>query len=271
MSSLTFHSPLSLQARLIWATRTSNPLQAKLHYRAGITIWHVETGGVKLEGAGYQQTFEAPCCLVLGEGWISHTFLPESTLTSVSVRILSNDGPLFTLPPVWPIRVEDLPADTKNLVKFYDQRAEERDSRENALFQVELHLALGRWCWQLAQLVTRDLENPFVPPIRHPGLRQGMVWLYNQRRAERITEQEIAKVAGMSVSHFKRVFQREMGVPLREYFRRAKVDACIEALIHTDKPVKQIGVELGFATSGNFVRWFRKHFDQTPVTYRGSH
>jgi len=268
----SIHFPPALETHLIWATRMRNPVQRpKPHYRPGITIWHLETGSVEIKSASRHDRFQAPIGLILGAGWCAHKFAPESLLTSISIRVLSNTGPVFALPTVFPIEVKHLPRTAPELVRYYSEWTEPRDSASYALFQLRLHKALASLCFDLGNIVARELKQPFVQPIKHAGLRQSILWWRAQPMAERITEPELARQGGMSVSHFKRVFQKEMGMSLREYLRRTKADACVEALLHTDKSIKEIGFELGFSEPANFVRWFRQQFNITPGGYRESH
>lgn len=272
IEELKTHAPLSLDTRLLWATRVVDPLQmSKLHYRVGVTVWKLEKGAVRIRTAQEVHDFEAPCCILLGAGWSAHSFAPKSVLCSVSVRVVSNEGPLFVLPLVLEIDFADLPGEMEELIDYFGNRARKRDSRDDALYRLNLQAVLSRWCLHLGRLACGKVAEPFAHGIRHPGLRKAMMWWHDQPQTENITEPELARAGGLSVSHFKRMFQNELGMSLREYRCRVKMEACVEALLHTEKSIKEIGLELGFAEPSSFVRWFRKYFNQTPKGYRDSH
>ncbi|WP_459640649.1 helix-turn-helix domain-containing protein [Flavobacterium sp. CGRL2] len=42
-------------------------------------------------------------------------------------------------------------------------------------------------------------------------------------------------------------------------------------LAHTNENVKEISYELGFEEPTNFIKYFRKHSNSTPVEFRESH
>ena len=39
-------------------------------------------------------------------------------------------------------------------------------------------------------------------------------------------------------------------------------------LVHTNQSVKEVGFELGFEEPTNFVKYFRKHMDYTPLEFK---
>jgi AraC family transcriptional activator of pobA len=42
-------------------------------------------------------------------------------------------------------------------------------------------------------------------------------------------------------------------------------------LVHTSQSIKQVGHELGFEEPTNFIKYFKKHSEQTPIEFRVSH
>lgn len=42
-------------------------------------------------------------------------------------------------------------------------------------------------------------------------------------------------------------------------------------LVHTSQPIKQVGFELGFEEPTNFIKYFKKHVEQTPIEFRERH
>ena len=92
---------------------------------------------------------------------------------------------------------------------------------------------------------------------------------YVQRHlSEPITTEEIAAHCSLSRQHLSRRFTREAGMPLAAFVRNEKTEEAKRLLRYTDKTVSAIGLYLGFADQGHFVRVFRETVGMTPGEYR---
>jgi AraC family transcriptional regulator of arabinose operon len=81
-------------------------------------------------------------------------------------------------------------------------------------------------------------------------------------------EPELARLSGLSLSQFKRLFVRDLGLTPREWLNRKRLEAARVRLRETTAPVKRIGYELGFRSPNHFSSWFRKQTGRTPGRFR---
>ena len=84
----------------------------------------------------------------------------------------------------------------------------------------------------------------------------------------KITIPEIAAYAELSPNYMSSLFAAEMGISIHNYIQREKVVIACNLLMHTERPVSEIAVYLGFKTQSNFSAVFRKWKNMSPSEYR---
>jgi AraC-like DNA-binding protein len=77
-----------------------------------------------------------------------------------------------------------------------------------------------------------------------------------------------AKEAGLSRAHFFRLFQSSIGVPPKFYFNVVRMEKAVDAVLHHNFQVGEIGERLGFAEPAHFTRFFRDHAGVSPREFR---
>jgi YesN/AraC family two-component response regulator len=77
-----------------------------------------------------------------------------------------------------------------------------------------------------------------------------------------------AREAGMSRSHFSRVFRKVMGLSYQDYLNRRRIAKARNLLRTTPQTVTEIALSLGFADSTGFGRIFKKLTGYTPSACR---
>ncbi|MCF7838295.1 MAG: helix-turn-helix domain-containing protein [Candidatus Marinimicrobia bacterium] len=113
----------------------------------------------------------------------------------------------------------------------------------------------------LAGLGMRD-ENPVA-------VRLQRAQRYLQTHCARsVTRAEVARVAGMSPSHFSHTFGAYCGHSFREALLRCRLDLAAEKLRRTHEPIAAIALECGFCDQSHFGKAFRRHTGCAPSAYR---
>lgn len=78
----------------------------------------------------------------------------------------------------------------------------------------------------------------------------------------------LARLCGMSESHFSREFRRSMGLPPHQYVLKLRLERACEALLRTDASMAEIAADCGFTNASHFSRAFAQRFGQPPATFR---
>jgi transcriptional regulator GlxA family with amidase domain len=78
----------------------------------------------------------------------------------------------------------------------------------------------------------------------------------------------LAKIAGLSVTHFDRLFVSQVGCGVRAYIRNRRLDEGCRLLTQTTLSVKQIAARVGYSAPGAFSRDFRWRHGTTPTCFR---
>jgi AraC-like DNA-binding protein len=83
-----------------------------------------------------------------------------------------------------------------------------------------------------------------------------------------ITNQQLARLAHMSVRAFERKFHGSFHVTPQKYLRKLQMRMASRALVYTSQALAEVAVSCGFADQSHFTREFRRHFGRTPRDYR---
>lgn len=85
---------------------------------------------------------------------------------------------------------------------------------------------------------------------------------------ERITVDELARLAHLSTSQFTRQFNRLFKMTPAKYLTRIRINAACSLLTRTDLDLSLIASRCGFHDASHFVKQFKKQMAMTPGAYR---
>ena len=77
-----------------------------------------------------------------------------------------------------------------------------------------------------------------------------------------------AKEAGLSRSHFFRLFESSVGVPPKVYLNVVRMERAVDAVLNQSASVCHISKQLGFVEPAHFTRFFRNHAGVSPREFR---
>jgi AraC-like DNA-binding protein len=86
--------------------------------------------------------------------------------------------------------------------------------------------------------------------------------------AEPLDVAGLARVAGISPSHFVRSFAAAFGETPIRYLTRRRIERAQDLLRHANLTVTEVCTAVGFASLGSFSARFRELVGQTPTAYR---
>jgi ligand-binding sensor protein/AraC-like DNA-binding protein len=79
---------------------------------------------------------------------------------------------------------------------------------------------------------------------------------------------DMAYLCNISPSYFSKIFKRETGQSFPMFVNQLKLQKAKELLATTDQPIINISLDLGYEDCGYFIKVFKKHEGETPVTFR---
>ena len=85
---------------------------------------------------------------------------------------------------------------------------------------------------------------------------------------EAMREANLAKVSRYSVSHFRFLFKKEVGVSVQEFILKTRLSYAAYSLINTNSSVLKIALESGFGNISYFNKAFLKFYHCSPSQYR---
>jgi AraC family transcriptional regulator len=86
--------------------------------------------------------------------------------------------------------------------------------------------------------------------------------------AEEHSLEAMAAVAGVTQSHFCRLFKKATGISPHQYVMKARLDRAQQMLVQTDLSLAALSEATGFTSQSHFSRAFRAWFGTAPSDYR---
>jgi len=86
--------------------------------------------------------------------------------------------------------------------------------------------------------------------------------------SSRIHIKQLARLVGLSASHFCRAFKYSFGASPRAYVLRRRIEVAQALMLTTPAPLSAIAVSCGMCDQQHFTRSFRRIVGETPSTWR---
>ena len=108
----------------------------------------------------------------------------------------------------------------------------------------------------------------YLPHLRHArSLRRALTYIREHSRTP-LRVADAAAAAGMSTSHFSRVFREEIGETFVFYVNRVRCEEAVALLRQTDLSVQEIAHRVGFSDHSYFSKVFRSVTGAAPSSHR---
>ncbi len=118
----------------------------------------------------------------------------------------------------------------------------------------------------MAQLLPA-LKGPEFPL---PRLAPALEALQDESKFS-LTNVELARLVGMSVSAFERQFRAHLQISPMQFHRRLRLARAAAALIQTSNSIAEIALNCGFSDQSHLSRQFKEMYGSTPSDWRGLH
>jgi len=137
---------------------------------------------------------------------------------------------------------------------------ENAQQRHDQISTLGLHmLALVSYLQRMDQKRGEEATSDLVQAAR---------WSISARCQEALDPAALAARLGVSYSHLRHAFRREMGVGLKQYQLEHRLQHARKLLADTRQPVKEIAEVLGFDSASHLSKLFRRRFDASPRLWR---
>jgi len=105
--------------------------------------------------------------------------------------------------------------------------------------------------------------TPKVPPALARCVEQMKLFYF-----EKHTVPSLARLAGLSPTHFSRVFKSSFGTSPIDWLRRERISQAKRRLADTVDDIKEIAEQVGYSDRYFFSKDFKKHTGFTPTQFR---
>lgn len=92
----------------------------------------------------------------------------------------------------------------------------------------------------------------------------------NEHYSEDISVEDLSRLSMMSYGYFAKRFKAVTGKSFREYLMQIRCDRAKRALLTTEKPITEIGLECGFGSHAYFTASYKRCVGETPSASRKS-
>lgn len=79
---------------------------------------------------------------------------------------------------------------------------------------------------------------------------------------------DLARLVGLSPSHFAKKFRNSTGLSLHRLVNRRRLFAALELLKEQSQPVARVALDLGFSSQSHFTHLFSSLIGMTPARYQ---
>ena len=115
--------------------------------------------------------------------------------------------------------------------------------------------------------ITREFETDRKILPQHPALARVIDYI-NHNYSRVLSSDELASVAGISISALGRNFKRSLHMTPVQYIKRYRVNQACSLLSNSDTPIALIASQCGFFDQSHFSRTFQDILHATPREYR---
>ena len=108
-----------------------------------------------------------------------------------------------------------------------------------------------------------SIATPSIPVVLTKAVETMKLFFF-----ERHTVDSLAKLSGMSATHFARLFKSTFGTSPIDWLRRERINQAKRRLVETPASIEEIAEQVGFHDRYFFSKDFKKHTGMSPREFR---
>jgi AraC family transcriptional regulator len=121
---------------------------------------------------------------------------------------------------------------------------------------------------QAFRVLTTSNTTGIHPQHVHFSRLQRVLRHINAHLTEPLPNAKLAELAGVSESHFRRIFLGAVGMPPHHYIRNRRLAQARKLLVMSDLPISMISDECGFYSQSHLTKCFQTTHAVAPAAYR---
>ena len=139
--------------------------------------------------------------------------------------------------------------------------------RERIISVLCLLMAELRSVFGTAPAISKTATRSCFEPDTLQRIQKAVAYITNHY-TEKIKIRELARLSGLSLTHFRRLFENALGKSPVQYLTQVRVAMASAELKQSRKPISMVAYECGFKTLSSFNRHFRKQTGVSPRDWR---
>lgn len=116
--------------------------------------------------------------------------------------------------------------------------------------------------------IIKSESAEYLPASKRAKLEGAMQFIADNFSKEELTVENAAHAAGMSESHFRRLFKSAYHLSPIKYINLMRIERAKELIRYTNESFSDIATDVGFANLYYFSRMFKKEVGCTPSEYK---
>ncbi len=238
-----------------------------MHRHVQCELCLVKSGRCIIRINGKDEYFQANELLFVPSG-IPHDFYaqPPSGVEFVVIQFLAFNEDLLchliNTPPVGRFKLSNLAV---NIFLEFCHKLQRELISALPFAEVECRALLE----ELAVFLLRGNNISFTSllPEQREVIENALRFMH-ERSHESLHIREIAKEFGLSSQHFRKLFKNYLGISPKQYLTTLKIQRSKCLLLHREHSVTEVAMALGFSSTQQFSKVFRKVTGFSPSTWR---
>jgi AraC family transcriptional regulator len=121
---------------------------------------------------------------------------------------------------------------------------------------------------QVFRVLTASNASGLHPRHVHFSRLQKVLRHINGHLTDALPSEQLARLAGVSESHFRRIFIDATGLPPHRYIQGRRLAQARKLLVTSELPIPVIADECGFYSQSHLTKGFKATHGTTPAAYR---
>ncbi|MFM2480712.1 helix-turn-helix domain-containing protein [Celerinatantimonas sp. YJH-8] len=204
-------------------------------------------GAINIQLDGYSGKVSLGECLIIRAGKLHHFDADEQArfivadMEQLPETLQPHHSPLFSLSP--PLL---------SFLFFVEKQLQHQ-------LDSNLEVSINAMFYQLlARQNQHDLADPRIREVQS---------YLSDHLAEELTIKQLAQIAFLSPTQFKKRFKQALGNSVFQYLTQLRMEKAKALLIHTDLPIQQIAEQVGYQDQSAFSRRFTNYTGLSPRAF----